>query len=207
MYRPPINAKTLKSVLQHWKSVPIARKDILVQIPQILMLYIWLKFFCQPESGHWERSGVIKLQIIRKHQEKPLYYKNRQNWWDIIIPDWKKMQLSDMSYMVTLSKCLFPTDETKYSKWIQNDIQMKETKKLFKQHNRVVKNVQNNQRKSRTRKVKEDDWLLSNKKTPPFNQTNDSNSTHSENRQIKTNQIYERSIAIYLSIIWMKERI
>jgi len=67
------------------------------------------------------------------------------------------MQLSDMSYMVTLSKCLIPTDKTKYSEGIQNDIQMKETEQLDQQQNTVVKNVQNNYRNSRTRKVKEDD--------------------------------------------------
>lgn len=88
------------------------------------------------------------------------------------------MQLSDI-YMVTLSKCLIPTDKTKYSKWIQNDVQMKETEKLYEQHNRVVKNVQNNQRNRRTRKVKKDDWPLSSEKKTSFNQPNHSNSTFS----------------------------
>lgn len=89
------------------------------------LLQVWIRTLREVN-----RSGVIKLQITKKLQEKRLHHKNRQNQWDVISPDWKKMQLSDMSYTMTSSKCLIPTDKTKYSKWTQNDIQMKETENL-----------------------------------------------------------------------------
>lgn len=51
---------------------------------------------------------------------------------------------------------------------------MNQTEKLYEQQNRVVKNVQNNERNSRTRKVKENDCpsskeslLSTNLTTPP----------------------------------------
>lgn len=77
---------------------------------------------------------------------------------------------------------------------------MKQTEKLYEQHNRMVKNVQNNKRDSRTRKVKENDCpsskqslLLTNLTTP---------TAHTGKLKKKTRLMKE---VLYLSIIRFQE--
>lgn len=86
---------------------------------------------------------------------------------------------------------------------IENDIQMKKTKKLYEQHNRLDKNVQN--------KVvaEQEKWKTDSFQIKKYTHHLLANQTTPMARTVKTTtkpkQIYERCIVIYLKIIWMKE--